>query len=911
MISVVFLAAALLAAGCQRSPSTSTASPSADQEPQSSAESPAPFKPVAPKGTLRAKEPPDQAPKETVSIKLSIPHPLPSAIPLTSGVPFPRGVATSLSHLRLEDEMGREIPIQVAGLARWPDGSYKSIAITMVAEASAGPQVFTLTSGPAATRTTSPMPALAVSDDADRVTITTGPMRLQIGKRPFHLFEQVWTDHNADHVFDDAERLLREPADIVLINAKDGAEYSSARESKPEVVVEESGPVRAVVRSEGWLHADGGKPLTKFIVRTTAYAGRDWVEVDYTLVDPREERINAPRQGLALEATGYGIRVPTTIAEGTGLFAGEGGQAYRGPAAGEHFLYQRGTLNHVNGWFESYSFAFEGVARGARADGWADLSNAQAGAAVVLRNFWQQFPKELSVQDQDLTIWLHPPRAATQQPDPPPANGGTRYERPTTFYAPREGMAKTYQLLFAFHAGAGDPTQLRNLAAAFQAHPRLIASAAWYCNTGAFGRLLEAGAWSQGYDTHLIEGIYEPSIGRKREQGGTAMQYGWRDFGDRMRPGWAGEHNGVKIPGFYNDTHVGAHIFLIQYLRTLDPRWWETGETATRHWMDLDVSHGNRIGYWKRNGREVGFGPGEGHLIKHEMEDHHSRNLHTGHAHVSGLPDYYLLTGDRRALEVMREVGDWWIHAAPVLFPTPTPTPHGAEAERDYGWPLFTLNEIYRGTGDPKYLEASAQIARHVLGWWQQPSDHMVNHRVVGRNDWRQGTGWWYMHPHCDNCPEGFNGTNPWMAGALLGAVIRFREYNQDYGLVDDALLKEMLLQTMNYVVKYGWNDEKRYFVYSEAARDTDGGMNHLLFPLAYLWREYQAGGLAHPEWYDTASQWIAIATRGYDDAYTVRWRGSTSDGFYGYETIEPGDFFSIMRELELAGKLPRNQPAP
>jgi hypothetical protein len=308
--------------------------------------------------------------------------------------------------------------------------------------------------------------------------------------------------------------------------------------------------------------------------------------------------------------------------------------------------------------------------------------------------------------------------------------------------------------------------------------------------------------------------------------------------------------------------------------------------------MDLGVSHAPRRGYWKRD-----YGPGEGYLIKHDVFDHTSRNLHAGHAHLSGLADLWLLTGDRRALEVMREVADWWVHAVPDFFPTPLPKPHSAEAERDFGWPLFVLNEAYRGTGDQKYLRAAAQIVRHLIAWWQTPSDHLRAGRVVGRNDWQRGTGWWAMYPRCDNCPEGWNGTNPWMAGALLSSLIYFYDYDRDFGFADRALVKEMMFQTLNYVVKNGWSPQLKGFLYAEARPDQLGGDSLLYFPVAYLARLHREGGLAHPEWYDTAREWEPLAKSFYAREREVRWRGSTSTGFYGYEIAFVPEFFREVKD--------------
>ncbi len=848
-------------------------------------------------------------------IVLTMTQPTDVQFPVASGIPFPRGALRSLQTLRLENAQGQETPAQFEPLATWPDGSYKAVLVIVMTQPSpTKPATYLLQYGAGVDHAAYQTP-LRIDRTSSAITVSTGRIRFQLNEQRFALFDQVWADRNADGIYDPTEALLSRPADLFLLNAFDQAEYAASRFLTPTYTIEESGPVRVVIRVAGKLQAPDGQTLTDYIVRLYAYADQDLVSLDYTLVDTRDEKnVQANRKTLAVSAAGYGIRLPL-YPGGTYAFGGERGQRAVGSISGTHYLYQHGEMNFVDGTLKPFIFGYDGVAAGEKAPGWMDVANARGGLSVMLRAFWQQFPKELSVDsDGLLTVSLHPVRASGPTPDLkyPSQDGLTkRYRRPNTFYFPREGGAKTYQLLMRFHEATPDPSTAERLNDLFQLPPRLVAPAAWYARTEVFGQLVEAGPWSAGYDRYLIDGIYTPSIEQLKSTGGLAIPYGWRDYGDRMRGGWAAvSPNGVKIPSFYNDTHVGAHNFFIQYVRTLDPRWWDLAEMASRHWMDIDVSHCNRWGYWAKS-----FGPGEGHMIKHEVIDHDDRNLHHGHAHISGLPDYYLLTGDRRALEVIHEVGNWWVNAAPVFFKTPVSNPHWAEAERDYAWPLYVMNEVYRVTGDPKYLQAGAQVVRHLIGWWQTPSDHIVDGRVIGRNDWRVGTGWWYMYPREGNSPlppRHSNGTNPWMAGALLSSVIRFLEYDTDYRFVDHAVLNEMLLQTMNYVVKNGWQETRTYrpydyFAYSEANRPTDGGKTHLLFPLAYLSTVHEAGGFSHPDWFDTAATWRTIAAQAYASWRVVRYRGTTATGFYGYEMIHPADFFAVMKQLEKVD--PDNRP--
>ena len=669
--------------------------------------------------------------------------------PVSIGVPFPRGEVFSLNNLRLDDGNGLETPAQFASLVQWPDGSLKSVLVQFHSDISTDFSTDYILLYGSGVSHSNYATNLSYIEDAAFITVKTGAVQFKLNKAQFTLFDQVWVDNNKNGLYENSEKMMSQPGDIFLINAFDNLEYKSSLYTSPVYTIEESGPVRMVIKATGKLQADNGNTLTDFIVWIYAYADQGQIEVEYTLVDTRvEENVEAYRDQLALSVTGYGLKVPLNLSTLTYSFGGEGNTIYTGPVTGNHYLYQSGEMNYVNGGLEAFTFSYEGAGSGAKAPGWMDVSGGTSGVSVMVKDFWQQFSKELAIENNTLVTYLHPTRSSLPNPDlsyPKQDANTMKYKRPNTFYFPREGGAKTYQVLFDFHGENYSAFDTNDHNKVFQTHhPLVTAPASWYTNSKVFGEIIESGAWSAGYDQQLIDGYYTRSIENKKDTGGIAVMYGWRDFGDRMRAGWIGESDGVRIPGFYNDTHVGAHQFFIQYLRTKDKRWWELAETASRHWMDVDVSHTNRKGgpWGSKN-----FGPGEGHMIKHEMSDHHSRNIHKGHAHISGLPDYYLMTGDKRAREVIEEVGDWWAKASPKFFATPVGSTHWSEAERDFGWPLFVMNEVYRATGDTKYLQAAAQEVNHLLQWWQTPSDHWVDGVIVGQNDWAQGTGWWYMYP--------------------------------------------------------------------------------------------------------------------------------------------------------------------
>ncbi|GAG46924.1 unnamed protein product, partial [marine sediment metagenome] len=61
-----------------------------------------------------------------------------------------------------------------------------------------------------------------------------------------------------------------------------GTVYRSRTATPDTVVLEERGPLRAVIRAEGWFVSDAGVPKCRYLVRLHAYAGLPFVRVLFT-----------------------------------------------------------------------------------------------------------------------------------------------------------------------------------------------------------------------------------------------------------------------------------------------------------------------------------------------------------------------------------------------------------------------------------------------------------------------------------------------------------------------------------------------------------------------------------------------------------------------------------------------------
>ncbi len=858
--------------------------------------------------------------------------PTAGSIPVRSGIPFPQGALRSLANVRLETGDGaQEVPSQIDTLASWPDGSVKSALVQFVTDVGAAKN-YRLAYGGSVVRAAVPR-GVSVAQASGNTTVDTGAIRFVLNARG--LVTALWRDADHNGVFDAGEQVLG-AGEFFMVNA-DGVQYTASQAANPDITVEEQGPVRAVIRARGALTNSSGATLIKYLVRYAAYAGSDKLDIDFTVIDDRAEAdVDAAHPAgspLAFAARGYGLRwnyLADTPAQYR--FGLDKDASASGTVSGEHYLLQNGQFIFDNGDDQGNTFSYTGVGSGLRAPGWLALDSGARHLSLMVRDFWQQYPIELNVKDHTLTAALFAERSLGGAADTTvPAQSGTRYKRPNSFYFTRPGGAKTHQLRFAFGDTQAATSALIDLNKGYQRHRlELTAAPSWYASSGVFGDITVGNPnTNTGYSAMLLKDIYIPSIEQPTPQsvtrndpddlGGDATMFGWRDYGDRLRAGWNDVVNGVRIPAFYNDTHIGANAFLHEFVRTGEQRWFQLGEISTRHFADIDVAHGPRSGYWETAAAWQAMGQqpaGEIHAQGHNNEDHQVRNMHWGHAHVSGLSDLYLLTGDKRSLEVLTEIANWWKHVTPYFFKTPFDVSQYREAERDYGWPLYVMNEYVRVTGDANYHKTvNGQLVNHLIQWWQTPLNHVgynpatrtVSSAVIGVNNASQGTGYWTMTlMDNSNGVAGANGTNPWMAGPLLSNVIKF--YEQDKLMaaagkgagIPYPTIEDMLFQTMNYVVKYGYVDNNIGFAYSEVTRTYSGGHTLLDYPLAYLDRLYRqrlaVGAVPHPEWYDTRPTWATLASRSHNEFNTMQVGANTqSYGFYGYEMVYPVDFFSVM----------------
>ncbi len=192
--------------------------------------------------------------------------------PVTSGVPLPPGFK-DLGRLALKGADGAAVPCQFSPLGRRADGSPYWVLLDFQTDLAAkGKAGFTLTD---AGGNPAPKEAVKVEDAADAVTVSTGPMRFQVSKTGFNLFDGVWLDGEQIAV----------PGDLACLAVTEGAEglVLDSRGARPyRVAVEYAGPMRACLRIDGTYIKDK-QYFLEYTVRIEAFAGRSDLKVTWKL----------------------------------------------------------------------------------------------------------------------------------------------------------------------------------------------------------------------------------------------------------------------------------------------------------------------------------------------------------------------------------------------------------------------------------------------------------------------------------------------------------------------------------------------------------------------------------------------------------------------------------------------------
>ncbi len=627
--------------------------------------------------------------KSTGPVQLAWLDKTPPAVPtgIAWGVPWPRGSLSKKAQVSVRDRSGQVLPTQSWPMAYWPDGSVKWTGLAIAADATTDGLTLDIGKAPSP----APKTPVKVTENGTAVIVDTGRLTARIDKSGESLIASLTIDghevarnghliaQREDRSRYDSEGLLREDR------------YSSAIAS---VTVEQSGPVRAVVRIDG-THAGGGRQWLPFTVRLYFTAGLTSVRMVHSFVFDGDQKADFIKGlGIAFavpfreETQNRHIRFAT---DGHNLFAEpvlmapgykpssmqnaaqyEAAQlaGQRIPALAQLSDKDRAAIQSTATW-DSFKLTQLGpdtwqvykrtnvksawlhATSGNRARGLAFVGDVSGGLAVSLKRFWQKYPAAFEITGAataaaELKVWFWSPDAPAmdlRHYDTVGHGLAVVYEDYQEGHADALGAANTSELTLWATPDTPSPEKLDALAEAGVNPPLLICAPQHYYDSQALGYWSLPGTPAPGLgadeiaavDTQLDRAFafFNGEVERRK-------WYGFWDFGDYRRTYDPVRHQWMyDIGGHgFNATELMPNVWLwFAFLRSGRADIFRAAEDMTRNTNEVDVHH---IGPFA--------GLGSRHNVSHWGD---SKEARINEAFIKRF--YYYLTTDERTGDLMRE----------------------------------------------------------------------------------------------------------------------------------------------------------------------------------------------------------------------------------------------------------------
>ena len=659
------------------------------------------------------------------------------------GVPWPQGALPKNSSFTLTNAEGKSLPVQTWALATWPDGSLKWSGLATVASTGLTGGSFTLT--PATTAPSGDTAGrLRVTNNATSVVVDTGAIVCTIPLTGENLIDSITVGGRNVAISGKLVGVLQNGPTTNSDDAPPRAKFSSVVQ---KVTVEQTGPVRAVVRFDG-MHkvADSGREWLPFSVRLYFYTGETAIRLVHTIVFDGDQEKDFVR-GLGVQ---FAVPLREEVRNRSVRFAGANGGVWSEPLqpgggnvaqeSGENFAGRGGFLE--NAVWDDFKLSqpnpdgFTIVKRtnpkstwlfsagGQRAAGYAFVGDLTGGLGVSVKNFWQSYPASLEVRhaasaSAELVAWLWSPDGPEMDMrhyDLVAHTLAASYEDVQPGMSRAYGVARTSELTFYPSATLPSRTQTAAMAKSGSELALLACAPEYLHSTGVFG------VWSlpdrsTPFKKAIEEGL-DSVLAYYEKQVDQHHWYGFWQFGDFMHLYSAPRHMWHYDWGghAWDNTELGAPLWLwYSFLRTGRADLFRLAEAHTRNTSETNVYHiGEMAGLGSRH-NVVKWGDGA-------KEARVSQSAH--------WRPYYYLTTDERTGDLMSETLTSDVAAAkfdPMRLAAPQIPGEPQYATRiriGPDWFAFAGNWMtaWERTGDKKWLDRITAGVDSIMGmpYWLQ-----------------------------------------------------------------------------------------------------------------------------------------------------------------------------------------------
>jgi len=613
-------------------------------------------------------------------------HAPPLSQGVTWGTPWPRGTQRAGRAFALRDH-DKLLPLQSWPLAYWPDGSLKWSAHALAPGTVPGDGPFEVVAASA-----KPAQTLRVTESAAGIDVDTGVITCRFARSGANVIAAV-NRAGRESLRDGRLVLLRQDRAATSDAAQITQETFEGRID--EAIVEQAGPLRAVIRVRG-THASAARRWLPFTLRFYLYAGSESIRMLHTIVFDGDEsrdfirglglRFSVPMTdelhdrhvrftGSGAGVFGEAVRTLTGLRRDAGIAARDaqiaGGKVpaiapvvksllQYVPAFGDWTLFQanadaftirkRTTDGHA--WLDS--------GHGTRAGGLGYVGGPAGGVAFGIRNFWQSHPAQLDIREAHgdaatVTAWLWAPDAQPmdlrfyhdglgQDSYEKQTKGGLEitYEDYEPGFGTPHGVARTSELSLWMLPATPARERLVALAQALAEPAVMVPTPQTTIDAGVFAHALSLPAQTPPEHVALekqLDWMFDFYRGQQDQRG----WYGFWNYGDVMHTYDFDRHTWrYDVGGFaWDNSELATDVWLWMYfLRTGRADAFRFAEAMTRHTGEVDVHHLGR------------FAPlGSRHNVMHWGCSAKQLRIST----ALNRRFFYYLTGDERVGDLMRE----------------------------------------------------------------------------------------------------------------------------------------------------------------------------------------------------------------------------------------------------------------
>ena len=675
--------------------------------------------------------------------------------PVTQGIPFADGVLERNTPVQVVDEDGNVFPTQSRCLATWnKDLRYvKWLLVDFQADwkQRKGKKLF-LEYGKDIKPVLPEMP-VTVEDKDGEILINTGVLQFVLSKKTEVFIScKVKRKDRWVEMFSEGSGMylyMKDQYDNIYEGCRSGV--------PPQIIIEETGPLRASICIKGYHLSSQGLRFCPYIIRLHFFAGKRDIRLFHTFIFDQEPHL--------IELKSIGIKLPLNVGKQVKMSVGTDKGHCSSSGMSLSILQETDQRYKV-------SLSKKKLEAGKRAPGWAKLQGSYGSATAVIRYFWQEYPKGfiLNKDIMDIQIWpegykdtlkfttpFEKPaiffngtrseeevkRLLDANPDVPLNLKSFKIETEKDFLWVEKivekyckgrvisyndtgtdngmGAAKTTEIYLSFSTEEVSDSNAMALCNMVQEPLLAIPDPVYTCSTKAMGHTYPAGnpvfsEIDESLDDILNLVAIEP-IERCHLYG--MMRYGNMVCSHAPGPSISYVYYKDKEPekalrfvGPYNNEandQIGA--VWGNFIRTGKREHYFLAQRYSRNVADVCFIHADplrpeRIGLMHyHNAHQWSGGPSPSHSL------------------VRGLLLDYYFTGNQRLLEVAKETADWCVR---MQEPCGVISCRNGVLHREFTGPLWNLLEVYQATWEEKY----GALARRSLNWFLRTLPEPGNYPV-------------------------------------------------------------------------------------------------------------------------------------------------------------------------------------